>query len=307
MILFLCQQFTQIFYPYSIQLYPHKFPGSDPRDCPRNLKKADAQKINCLNANDADSYGHYREAKYTQTKHHWVWKGNFVMSELRVLDQSSNSIKLHPNKKEILKRKQILFLFLEEDHLVVPDILHMLKLLNEIRNEKCSVCEIMNLGIYTKNANFAKYSNKFTVNKWFGLNMGMVLDKVSWSRLVQHSKQFCSYDDYNWDWSMKMVSDRHLDKSLRSLGVASPRVFHVGECGVHFKGKSCKQLSMTRKAQDIIKLSKNYLFPSHLVQHLGGKKNSKTPAPNGGWSDTRDHQLCLHLFNSSLSNPIVTS
>ena len=29
---------------------------------------------NCINAQHPDSYGHYREAKYTQTKHHWFWK-----------------------------------------------------------------------------------------------------------------------------------------------------------------------------------------------------------------------------------------
>ena len=28
----------------------------------------------CINAQHPDSYGHYREAKYTQTKHHWWWK-----------------------------------------------------------------------------------------------------------------------------------------------------------------------------------------------------------------------------------------
>lgn len=27
----------QIFYPYSIQLYPHEFPGLDPNDCPENM------------------------------------------------------------------------------------------------------------------------------------------------------------------------------------------------------------------------------------------------------------------------------
>ncbi|GIY94662.1 alpha-1,6-mannosyl-glycoprotein 2-beta-N-acetylglucosaminyltransferase [Caerostris extrusa] len=29
----------QIFYPYSIQLHPNEFPGHDPKDCPRNMKK----------------------------------------------------------------------------------------------------------------------------------------------------------------------------------------------------------------------------------------------------------------------------
>lgn len=34
----------------------------------RAVKKA------CNNAKHPDLYGHYREAKFTQTKHHWWWK-----------------------------------------------------------------------------------------------------------------------------------------------------------------------------------------------------------------------------------------
>ena len=30
----------QIFYPYSMQLYPDKFPGQDPNDCPKSIDKA---------------------------------------------------------------------------------------------------------------------------------------------------------------------------------------------------------------------------------------------------------------------------
>lgn len=29
----------QIFYPYSMQLYPKVFPGEDPSDCPRNVNQ----------------------------------------------------------------------------------------------------------------------------------------------------------------------------------------------------------------------------------------------------------------------------
>lgn len=29
----------QIFYPYSIQTHPNEFPGEDPHDCPRDIKR----------------------------------------------------------------------------------------------------------------------------------------------------------------------------------------------------------------------------------------------------------------------------
>jgi len=36
-----------------------------------------AMKLKCLNAETPDKYGHYREAKFSQIKHHWFWKVRF--------------------------------------------------------------------------------------------------------------------------------------------------------------------------------------------------------------------------------------
>jgi hypothetical protein len=33
-----------------------------------------AKAMGCNNAEHPDKYGHYREAKFTMTKHHWWWK-----------------------------------------------------------------------------------------------------------------------------------------------------------------------------------------------------------------------------------------
>lgn len=74
----------QIFYPHSLQTHPHEFPGTDPKDCPRDMNKEQALKANCNNAPFPDLYGHYREAIFTQTKHHWWWKANRVFNHLDV-------------------------------------------------------------------------------------------------------------------------------------------------------------------------------------------------------------------------------
>uniref|UniRef100_A0A0B7A2W5 Alpha-1,6-mannosyl-glycoprotein 2-beta-N-acetylglucosaminyltransferase n=1 Tax=Arion vulgaris TaxID=1028688 RepID=A0A0B7A2W5_9EUPU len=66
----------QIFYSFSQQIYSNEFPGEHPNDCPRDIKKEDAVKKKCNNAETPDKYGHYREAKYCQAKHHWIWKIN---------------------------------------------------------------------------------------------------------------------------------------------------------------------------------------------------------------------------------------
>lgn len=95
----------QIFFPHSLQLHPKSFPGEHPNDCPRNIKKEEAMQKKCNNAAYPDKYGHYREARYCQTKHHWFWKLHHVFDEVGVM-----------------KNYQGLVLLLEEDYYVTPDI-----------------------------------------------------------------------------------------------------------------------------------------------------------------------------------------
>jgi hypothetical protein len=38
--------------------------------------------LNCTNAKWPDLYGHFREAKFSQTKHHWWWKANRIFDQL---------------------------------------------------------------------------------------------------------------------------------------------------------------------------------------------------------------------------------
>ncbi len=109
----------QIFFPFSIQLYPQEFPGNDPRDCPRDIPKKDALTLGCLNAEYPDSFGHYREAKFSQTKHHWWWKLHFVWDRVQVL-----------------KDHQGLLLLIEEDHYLAPDFYHLLKLMASLKKEQ---------------------------------------------------------------------------------------------------------------------------------------------------------------------------
>ncbi|RWS09928.1 alpha-1:6-mannosyl-glycoprotein 2-beta-N-acetylglucosaminyltransferase-like protein [Dinothrombium tinctorium] len=118
---------VQIFFPFSIQLFPNTFPGNDPSDCPRNIEKFAAKEINCTNADHPDTYGHFREAKFAQMKHHWFWKINFVFDEL-------------------LPDHNGYFLFLEEDLYCSPDLLHIMQLMITFKNTTCKTCDILTLG-----------------------------------------------------------------------------------------------------------------------------------------------------------------
>ncbi|XP_014297629.1 alpha-1,6-mannosyl-glycoprotein 2-beta-N-acetylglucosaminyltransferase isoform X2 [Microplitis demolitor] len=369
----------QIFYPYSIQTHPNTFPGEDPNDCPRNIDKKQALALKCINAEHPDLYGHYREAKFTQTKHHWWWKANRVFDQLNVTRNHTGMV-----------------LFLEEDHYVAEDFLHVLKLMERTCKHSCERCNVLSLGTYLKTYNYyadlsRKYlsvngalqkellrgldrhdnvvnhqnhnsdhpdinknnnqqqqqqqqkgikksiqegqqiylNNKATSTWSFQLlptlyshyqkaevipwisskhNMGMAFNRITWNKLRQCASQFCSYDDYNWDWSLQYVAQTCLppsrgagaaprvDSGLVAMMMRAPRVFHIGECGIHHKKNNCESTAVIAKVQQVLKSARNHLFPSQLTLTIAGvAKKTKLRKGNGGWGDLRDHQLCWNI------------
>ncbi|XP_023166387.2 alpha-1,6-mannosyl-glycoprotein 2-beta-N-acetylglucosaminyltransferase isoform X1 [Drosophila hydei] len=399
----------QIFYPYSIQTHPHEYPGVDPNDCPRNIKKEQALISNCNNALYPDLYGHYREAKFTQTKHHWWWKANRVFNELEVT-------RFHTG----------LVLFLEEDHYVAEDFLYLLAMMQQRTKDLCPQCNILSLGTYLKTFNYYTYhsktnkksyasslissnsllgsnrnnynnnnnnnnnrisqqltasssalssstslknakvyvgdtsdvdnnnnnnnkNNKMMNNKrtshmntvtatsntnnnnndninkngaqtwnyhvlpslysvyqkvesmpWISSkhNMGFAFNRTTWTSIRRCARHFCSYDDYNWDWSLQHVSQQCLQRKLHAMIVKGPRVFHIGECGVHHKNNNCESNQVISKVQHVLRIARNshQLFPRSLMMTVPSLiKKSKLRKGNGGWGDLRDHELCLNM------------
>lgn len=103
---------------------------------------------NCNNALHPDLYGHYREAKFTQTKHHWWWKANRVFGQL-----------------DATKNHSGLFLFLEEDHYVAEDFIQMLRLMERTQKDSCKTCNILSLGTYVKTYSYFGDSKKVSLSK----------------------------------------------------------------------------------------------------------------------------------------------
>ncbi|XP_065341868.1 alpha-1,6-mannosyl-glycoprotein 2-beta-N-acetylglucosaminyltransferase isoform X1 [Cloeon dipterum] len=306
----------QIFYPYSIQTHPNEFPGESLGDCPRNIKKEQALKIKCLNAEHPDLYGHYREAKFTQTKHHWWWKANRVFDHL-----------------EVTRNHTGLVLFLEEDHYVAEDFIEALRLMQKATAVHCDKCNILSLGTYLKTYNYYGDSKnkeaakakrlghstsnippswnfeilptlyqqyqKAEVTQWMSNshNMGMAFNRTTWREIRQCVKYFCNYDDYNWDWSLQQVSQNCMPHKLHALVMRGPRVFHIGECGVHHKKANCNSTAAISKVMKVLHNAKKHLFPSHLTITMPAKLKKTKPLRkgNGGWGDLRDHQLCYNM------------
>ncbi|KAG5673852.1 hypothetical protein PVAND_003863 [Polypedilum vanderplanki] len=280
----------QIFYPFSIQTHPNEFPGTNPNDCRRDMKKEQALIAKCNNAEYPDLYGHYREASFTQTKHHWWWKANRVFDQL-----------------EVTKYHKGLVLFLEEDHYVAEDFLYLLKMMQLKAFELCAKCNIMSLGTYLKTFNYYTYNNnhkKVEVTPWISSkhNMGFSFNRSTWHQIKSCAKFFCSYDDYNWDWSLSYTSHQCLKNKLFAMVTRGPRVFHIGECGVHHKcGKKSEKDSgnqVISKVQQVLNVAtkSNQLFPNNLMLTVASiVKKQKIRKGNGGWSDKRDHLLCLNM------------
>ncbi|XP_060608709.2 alpha-1,6-mannosyl-glycoprotein 2-beta-N-acetylglucosaminyltransferase [Anolis sagrei] len=286
----------QIFFPFSLQLYPEEFPGPDPRDCPRDLGRAAALQRGCLNARFPDSFGHYREAAFAQAKHHWWWKLHFAWERLRALRGLPE-----PG----------LLLFLEEDHFLAPDALHVLRRLWDMRQRECPECQVLSLGSYAAvradDADFAAKARAAELKTWKSTehNMGLAFPRETYRQLAACSEAFCAYDDYNWDWTLQHLTVGCLPRFWKVLLPQVPRVFHTGgDCGMHHSKKkdkaaadkasaACHPAAQIRKVEALLAAHRDSLFPEAMALSKRFPLAPLSPhVKNGGWGDIRDHELC---------------
>lgn len=275
----------QIFYPYSIQLYPDEFPGTDPRDCERDIGKVDAIKSGCLNARNSDTYGHYREANFTQMKHHWWWKLHRIFDELRVT-----------------RRHNGMLLLLEEDYYVSPDFLYVYLLMQRLIPTKCPKCNLLSLGTYSEFFDVQSH-NIIEISHWETSkhNMGMSFNRSTWVEVKRCGSHFCNYDEYNYDFSFQNVNRKCLKNHFFVALIQAPaRIYHVGECGIHHSKTNC---DVEEKINEInAKLERswqdNVLYPKDLrVGSVDLNHPSSPLTNNGGWADIRDRCLCNEIRN----------
>ena len=213
-----------------------------------------------------------------QVKHHWFWKLNTVFNSL-----------------ESLRGKHFSVLLLEEDYLVLPDVLTIHKLALATMEQKCPKCRTISLGNYRKAVDYRSESDGADVRAWVSSahNIGMVITRSFYKELASCKRRFCSYDDYNWDWSVQALAPQCL-KDLYVLAVAAPRVLHIGSCdGMHVKQQRRQRCDAAEQAQMAVKhVEKGWLFPNRLRVTTKLLKPASAPFVNGGWGDVRDHRLC---------------
>ena len=172
---------VQIFYPHSFQLFPNIFPGQSPFDCPRYIGSKKAEELNCSNLAHPDNKGQYREANICQSKHHWWWKANYIFNgHLRTLKDYHGPV-----------------LFLEEDHWLAEDFLHVLGLQQRLMSQYTNV-RILSLGCYDLEGDEQQF-NQVNLVQWINTKHNIVkaFNRTMWQEFQRCSDTYCSFDDYN--------------------------------------------------------------------------------------------------------------
>ncbi|KAG8536951.1 hypothetical protein GDO81_025351 [Engystomops pustulosus] len=269
-----------LYFPFSLSFYPDEFPGSDPADCPRDLPKESALLRGCTNGEYPDSHGHYREAAFTQDKHHWWWKLHFTWERVREVSGHSGHI-----------------LFLEEGDYLLPDWLQILQLMEKQCQEEG--CHLLSLG-GTSTPEPSPDPQHMELSGFVASRHGaaIAMPRETYYQLMGCLAEFCTYDDYNWDWSLQHVSATCLAHPLKVLSARLPRVLTLparaeegGMCG---RTGPCSNMDAAFQAlrAKVWELSAK-LFPKTItVTNRQQEVRNPPPMKNGGWGDIRDHTLC---------------
>jgi alpha-1,6-mannosyl-glycoprotein beta-1,2-N-acetylglucosaminyltransferase len=211
------------------------------------------------------------------------WKANFVLDQLK------------------LTSKGDLFIFLEEDHIVAPDILLAALTCQQYKRVHPDI-RLFSLATYREDFPVGLRSAAKNLDRWYpsNNNMAMAFERDFWLELKRCKESFCGYNDYNWDWTLgAMGQPKQCNLNLRTLQLELPRAKHIGICGSHKKGTEAGGECDAKPLVDRW-LRQWEEFPDarmtdiHRPLHVY-KTEVKTALspPNGGWMDTRDHELCL--------------
>lgn len=149
-------------------------------------------------------------------------------------------------------------LFLEADHYLAPDALHVLRLLDSTRHMHCAQCRVMTMGMYQPVVPGDLQAQKAVRVTWASNlhNMAMAYNRSTWLEIKRCASQFCQYDDYNWDWTLMHLSKAQCfgPQHLQTLVAVPPRALHFGQCGTHTKEKkgSCDPTATINRAFAIV-------------------------------------------------------
>ena len=266
-------QVKQIFAPYSPHLFPNSFPGVSPNDC---KDKEDAAKQHC--EGHPDQYGNHRSPKIVSLKHHWWWMMNTVWDGLKETRGHSGHI-----------------LFIEEDHFIFPNAYRNLQILTELKPYKCPDCYAANLAPWDVNSRGEQWDS--LIAERMG-NVGYSFNQTIWRKIHRKAREFCFFDEYNWDITMWATVYPSFGGSVYSLRGPRTSAVHFGKCGLHqgqAENKACIDNGMVKvDVQEIDRIAN--IKSQWQVQVSNIQAGYKAGFKGwGGWGDERDHKLCLNF------------
>ncbi|XP_023554482.1 alpha-1,6-mannosyl-glycoprotein 2-beta-N-acetylglucosaminyltransferase [Cucurbita pepo subsp. pepo] len=275
----------QIFAPYSPHLFPDSFPGVSPTDCMG--KHYPMLTTNCRG--NPDQYGNHRLPKIVSLKHHWWWMMNTVWDGLEETRGLSGHI-----------------LFIEEDHFILPNAYRNLQLLVSLKPKKCPECYSVNLA--PSDVKSRGEGNNFLVAERMG-NIGYAFNRSVWKKIHKKAKEFCFFDEYNWDITMWATVFPSFGSPVYSLRGPWTSAIHFGKCGLHQgqdEGDVCIDNGLLNiDVKDIDKVVNiNSEWPVEVFRGQPGYGAGFRGW--GGWGDERDRQLCLNFAQMYRSTPNIS-
>jgi alpha-1,6-mannosyl-glycoprotein beta-1,2-N-acetylglucosaminyltransferase len=253
----------KLVHPFACYDHPDSFPGDDPQ----------------LNMGyKGDSYGNPRTSKVTCCKHHFTW----LLSTVFSLDALSDADT---------------FLFLEEDYVVATNIFAAIASgLNAMDDLKSP--NMLGLNLDTSHGGLTKLAaapagsqqqQSWQVSAF--VSGPMTMNRDAYRLLVQSSKEYCEYDEYNWDWSFVHL----MDKQLLPFVVLEP---HAAVLAQHFgvEGGMHGHVHQVRNDQDLTVIS-GPPFEGTTIRGVVDRVSPRKARPNGGWGHSADQAHCTKLLS----------
>ncbi|GAB4859330.1 Alpha-1,6-mannosyl-glycoprotein 2-beta-N-acetylglucosaminyltransferase [Ancistrocladus abbreviatus] len=264
-------QVKQIFAPYSPHVFADSFPGVSLKDC---KDKDDPVEKNC--EGNPDQYGNHRAPKIVSLKHHWWWMMNTVWDGMKETRQHSGHV-----------------VFIEEDHFIFPNAYRNLQMLTNLKSDKCPDCYAANLA--PCNIKSRGEGGEHLIAEKMG-NVGYSFNRTVWRKIHKKAREFCYFDEYNWDITMWSTVFPSFGSPVYTLRGPRSSAVHFGKCGLHQgqgKKHACIDLgrvNIAREPEDEVQNIKpdwQVRVYTHQAGYRAGFKGW------GGWGDERDRQLCL--------------
>lgn len=284
----------QIYYPYSLQVHPDKFPGYQKGDCTPDMAMDTAKYIRCRGAKSPDIHGRYRDPVLSQMKHFWWWTMNHVFEKL-----------------SHTKNHKGIFIFLEDDLFLMHDFIYMMAQMKHI-SSYIFQCNFISLQTSEAVDFYDTKTYSANIRTWDPKqHSGMLaFDSRLWDSISAHYYLFCEFDDYSWSRTLFYLSLNRKDGNrFKVITSTIPRAYKTSGRYDQFQ-----EYTILNTVYEVLEMqTRNYgsFFPKQIEVFLEIELeyddfvNFDYVDNNGRWSDPRDKMLCVNMTENKVKKIIL--